>query len=696
MTSATRLPQSSATLENGDAVAIVGAGPAGSFFAIHLLREAKRLKRALDVVLIEKRSPSDAEGAAFQCRGCNYCAGIISPRLNQTLEENGLRVPPEVIQQQINYVWIHGQWKNLRLRVPEGERIYSVYRGSLPGRRGGTPTGFDGFLLGEAIKEGARIVHGKVQTAGRNASGKPVLTVKGLSGDVFEMEADFATFATGINGFYGLDPRADTLTSAIRNLNPKFVPSRSRRTLIFELDVGEEYLKRNLNNEMYFIEYGSRRLAIEHTALIPKGRYLTVAVIGGCVDRAVLPQDSKRIIQEFLSLPQIDHILPGIGSAPLGCVCAPSMTVEAAGSPYGDRFAIIGDAVASRLNKDGLYSAYITAERLAQTVLGEGIDGRSLKRGYGKTIRRLSIDNLYGRIVYALSRAAFTLPLLSRVAYQAFATEYKVQSKGKRPMNRMMWKIASGTADYGEVLGEILSFPVLRAVLSGAGITLRNVAVEVLLGLKWGKFGRYPAVVPVERREAIKEEIAWQLGMDLGRVPGFERMYAIKIRGSDAQIMEQLAKYGQDDARFLKIRFIHATQTRGTPNQPGSVIQYRFPLLRLAAELTLTKRVRNETLLYDADKGLVDGGRLIFSISPTGDGNRRLAIYAAFDYKKGTNAASRLFWKTGQLLFPEFVHDVVWNHALCTIKEEVEQGQGKPDFGGDAAVGAGLGMLVRL
>jgi len=25
------------------------------------------------------------------------------------------------------------------------------------------------------------------------------------------------------------------------------------------------------------------------------------------------------------------------------------------------------------------------------------------------------------------------------------------------------------------------------------------------------------------------------------------------------------------------------------------------------------------------------------------------------------------------LLFPGFVHDVVWNHALCTIKEDVER-----------------------
>jgi len=29
-------------------------------------------------------------------------------------------------------------------------------------------------------------------------------------------------------------------------------------------------------------------------------------------------------------------------------------------------------------------------------------------------------------------------------------------------------------------------------------------------------------------------------------------------------------------------------------------------------------------------------------------------------------------------LFPEFVHDVVWNHALCTIKEEVERNHDQP------------------
>jgi hypothetical protein len=84
--------------------------------------------------------------------------------------------------------------------------------------------------------------------------------------------------------------------------------------------------------------------------------------------------------------------------------------------------------------------------------------------------------------------------------------------------------------------------------------------------------------------------------------------------------------------------------------------------------------VRSETLFYQADERLVDHGKLIFDIAPTRDGNRRLCIYAAFGYKKGKSLTSRMMWRGARFLFPEFVHDVVWNHALCTIKEDVERG----------------------
>ncbi len=663
------------TLQNGDRVAIVGGGPAGSFFAIHLLREARKLGRNIEVVIVEKRGPLDPNLEGFQCKGCNFCSGIVSPRLNQVLDECGLRVPDEVIQGHINYIWIHGQWKNVRLRVPDDQKMYSVYRGSLPGRRTGRPSGFDGFLLGEAVREGARIQYGEAQKIAYNASGLPSLSIKTPSGERISLDASFITIAAGINPQYGLESRADEFTASIKQMNPAFVPGKGRRTLIFELEVGEEYLKRHMNREIYFMEYGSKDLALEHTALIPKGSLLTVAMIGDFVEKVVLPRDTRRIIQAFLTLPQVDHILPGISTAPLACACAPRMTVTTAICPFGDRFAVIGDAVGSRLNKDGLYSAHVTASRLASTILHEGVDERSLARGYGKTVQWLVSDNRFGKIVFAASRIAFSTPLLSRVVYQAFATEYKVHDQRSRPLSSMLWKIASGMSDYREVLREMCGYKVLRSVLVGAGVTFRNVICEWLLGIRWGEYGRYPAVVVKEKRQSLREHLASNLEMELDKSPDFERMYEIKIHGSNEEIMRELAGYGRPDSRFVKVRFIDLAQIEGIPNQKGSAIRYRVPWIGLEAELRLTRRVGAETLLYQADEKLVDRGKLIFDIAPTKDGNRRLAVYAAFNYKKGRGIASRILWRTGRALFPEFVHDVVWNHALCTIKEDVEMKQ---------------------
>ena len=354
--------------------------------------------------------------------------------------------------------------------------------------------------------------------------------------------------------------------------------------------------ERNLNREIYFIEYGSKQLALEHTALIPKGRFLTVAMIGRCIDEAVLPRDTQQIVRDFLTLPQIDRILPGIAAAPLACVCAPRMTVTTATSPFGDRFAIIGDAVGSRLNKDGLYSAHATASRLAETVLHEGVDQQALARGYGKAVKWLVADNRFGRMVFAASRVAFTMPVVSRIMYQAFATECKVRDERSRPLSVVLWKIASGTADYREVLREMCGFGVLRSLLAGAAVTLRNVAFEAFFGLKWGEYGRYPTVVLKEKREVLKEQLAPGLGMELDKSPDFERMYVIKIRGSAEEIMEEMAKFGQPQAKFVRPRFLDIRQIQGVPNQVGSVIRYRVPLVGLGTVLRLDQKSRLRNL----------------------------------------------------------------------------------------------------
>ena len=85
-------------LEQGATVAVIGGGPAGAFFAIHLLRKSRHLGREIKVTIFERRRSVAATAPACLAgnwKGCNYCAGGISPRLNRLLQDLDLRLPPD-------------------------------------------------------------------------------------------------------------------------------------------------------------------------------------------------------------------------------------------------------------------------------------------------------------------------------------------------------------------------------------------------------------------------------------------------------------------------------------------------------------------------------------------------------------------------------------------------------------------------
>ena len=93
-----------------------------------------------------------------------------------------------------------------------------------------------------------------------------------------------------------------------------------------------------------------------------------------------------------------------------------------------------------------------------------------------------------------------------------------MRDERSRPLSVVLWKIASGTADYREVLREMCGYDVLRSIFIGAVVTLRNVAFEVFFGLKWGEYGRYPTVVLKEKREVLKEQLGVRPGNGAGQV----------------------------------------------------------------------------------------------------------------------------------------------------------------------------------
>lgn len=666
-------------LKDGSRVSVIGGGPAGAFFSIHMLQQAAQARRNIAVTIIEQKADPGLDGAPWSIKGCNCCAGGISPELHDRMKDIGIRIPRDIIREEYSHVWIHGIWKNFPLRIPPGHRMYSVFRGTLPRDRRDTSGGLDAFLLNKAVEQGATVISGEVLRIQSTPSRHPRLTIRTPSGDVLTHESDFAVLATGINLHPASVYAKSDLFRSYEKINPRFVPPKARRALIFELKPGRRYLKKYLNREMYFIESGLGKLRLEHIAMVPKGDYLTVTLVGPSIDRASLPGDAGKIMSTFLSLRHIRMILPHIdlSNTPVACMCSPYMSVGVSQRPFGNRTAVIGDAAGAKLYKDGLYSAFVSARVLAETLIARGTDSKSLYQGYGRMMKWLEKDIRYGRLVFGAIRLAFSYPLLSRVVYQAFATEMKFKEMRRWPLGNIFRKIGTGTADYEKIFRELLSAPVIRSLLTGVAKTARNILTEVFFGINWESYGKYPTVILKEKREYLKASIAAPLGIELDAAPDMERMYAIKIRATAEEIFEELGKFGDPMSKFLRLRFVDVRRISGSPNQAGAVIRYRLRMLPVAMDIRLARCIPGRSLLYEPGELFTTRGKLIFDVTPTRDGNHRLAIYTAFDFRRGRGFWDRAWWNLLKFLFPDYAHDVVWNHAVCCIKGEVERRAGK-------------------
>ncbi|HEX9076336.1 MAG TPA: hypothetical protein VF932_11190, partial [Anaerolineae bacterium] len=115
-------------LKNGSRVAVIGGGPAGSFFSYFLLDMAERTGLALDVDIYEPRD-YDTAGPA----GCNMCAGVLHESLVQSLAAEGINLPPTVVQRGMDMNILHMDVGSVRIQAPRDEkRIATTFRGIGP------------------------------------------------------------------------------------------------------------------------------------------------------------------------------------------------------------------------------------------------------------------------------------------------------------------------------------------------------------------------------------------------------------------------------------------------------------------------------------------------------------------------------------------------------------------------------------
>ena len=663
------------TLPDKARVVVVGGGPAGSFFAIRALRKARELGRTLDLTILERKT----EVCFYQplvlrsWEGCSYCAGGISPRLADALEENGLDLPEEIIEGRASEVVVHGDWKNLELAVPDGRAMYSAFRGTRPKERQNRYTNFDSFLLLQAEQEGAKVLTADFRDIRRSSTGRPVVSYRmATEEEDIETEADFVAVAAGVNRKPGMDLGSDPVFATLAKVMPGLRPPKVRRAVISCVQA-QEGLLRIMEGEVHFAQHGSKELAIEMCSLIPKGDWMTVVLLGKSVDRAG-PSQYLQVVRDYMALPHIERLLPRGARLQIGCACAPSMVVGAARHPFADRIALVGDMAVSRLYKDGLFSAYVTSSALAECILTEGVDRGSLARRYWPVVKDFDVDNRSGRHVFLLSRIVFSRPLLSRIVYQALVTERKTKPAQKRRLTDALWDMASGDGSYRRILRAMYHpASVVSMVIGGLLVTVRNYGTEQVFGLEWGEFGRYPTGVAVERVDDKRREIFAVLGVgEPDHRPHVERMYSIRIRTAAATILRQLGKFGDADREYFTPRFIQVRRTEGEANQVGSVVHYQVTPSWLSFSVVLEKVVQGRYLLYRVMDGFARGGILVFDVDQLRTGVNLLTIYVGFDFRQGSGRGGRLGWRLGRAIFPGFVHDVVWNHSLCQLKDLAE------------------------
>jgi NADH dehydrogenase len=353
-------------------ISILGGGPSGAFFSLYLSKYCREKAFSPDIRIYEQR---DFRSAGI--KGCKGCAGILSQTLLNSLDELNIKLPESIIQSTITNYTVHSPYTSISLdNTRAGTRIVSIYRGGGP-RQGHqtSPASFNEWLAQEAQKAGAVIEE-------KSVSGIDVRNGIVIEADRTAIPCDLAVLATGI----GSPP--------IKITGLKYVPPDSQVVAQGELYLGEEKVKNFLGNDahVFLIPHSE----IVFGTLVPKGPFVSVTVLS----------KGKTIVtlREFLNLSLVQAVLPE--SFDLSCFCQPRVALGLAKNYFSDGFVAIGDGVVSRLYKDGIGSALLTARSAAQTVMYSGCSADDFGAKYAPLCLKMHKDNLWGRALFSLNNVA--------------------------------------------------------------------------------------------------------------------------------------------------------------------------------------------------------------------------------------------------------------------------------------------------
>jgi hypothetical protein len=408
-----------------------------SYFMLDL---AERVGLDLELDVYEPR-----EFTSIGPTGCNHCGGIVSESLVQMLAAEGINLPPSVVQRGIESYAMHCEDGSADIHTPLDEmRIAAVHRGAGPrGCQGQRWDSFDGYMLGLAAGKGARTIHARVEKL-EFEDGRPVVHARGRDPRSY----DLLVGAVGINS---------NALKLFEGLGLGYRRPGDTRTFIGEIFLGSERVLKYLGAAMHVFLLRIPRL--EFAALIPKGDFVTVCLLGESID--------KKLVDQFLSAPQVRRLFPSDWVAgERSCHCSPRLQMRPPLKPFADRVVMVGDCSVSRLYKDGIGAAYRTAKATAVTAVFEGVAEPDFARRYWPTCRRIKRDNLYGHLIFQAVGLIRRVGFVTRGMLSMVDKEQGYPKGRPRIMSSVLWDSFTGSAPYRDIIARTLRPSFLLGLLA--------------------------------------------------------------------------------------------------------------------------------------------------------------------------------------------------------------------------------------
>jgi len=426
-------------LSNNSKIAIIGGGPAGSFFANDAIREAKRLGIDIQITIFNSKDFSQRGPI-----GCNMSASVIAGTLHAKLTRDGIILPESIIRQEIKGYYFQTEEYGIELYKPDQtskSSIMAVYRGNGPLYSTHTEShSFDDFLLQNVIKQGVNVIPESVLDINFPSSlDSPVTLTYGKSGQHHSMEADLVVGAFGINS---------NMANKVGDLGFGYKPPKTIRTCQMEIPLDPAFIKDSFKDNIQVFALGIE--PFRFASMVPKGNYVTVSLVGS---RDLTSSD----LIDFLNHRTVRKKLPHDWEMPEKfCMCLPKIVLSHSKNPFTDRLVLVGDASISRIFKNGLESAYITSQLAVRAAFEYGISSDDFARHYYKPARKLlAMDNKLGAVILAISDFVTSQNWLvkARLSY----VEDKRGSWIANHLNTLLWNMVTGDAPYHKILVQALN-----------------------------------------------------------------------------------------------------------------------------------------------------------------------------------------------------------------------------------------------